>query len=126
MADTLVERITGQARAGDMQAEVAIVVMPVEALTGPANSGTGSVRGAESGAPDGGGVRAGSGGVTSGVVAEVLGYGPIRSRWPGDPRRLPRAALVAAAVHRPARRRHRRRPQPPLLRRHSGHPDRLP
>ena len=76
MADTLVERITGQARAGDMQAEVAIV-MPVEALTGPANSGTGSVRGAESGAPDGGGVRAGSGGVTSGVVAEVLGYGPI-------------------------------------------------
>ena len=45
---------------------------------------------------------------------------------PGDPRRFPGAALVAAAVHRPARRRRRRRPHPPLLRRHPRHPDRLP
>lgn len=48
MADTLVERITGQAAAADVQAEVAIVV-PVDALVRP----------------------------DAGSTAEVVGYGPI-------------------------------------------------
>jgi hypothetical protein len=44
MADTLVERITGQATAGDVQAEVAIVV-PVDALVGSDAAGTAEVVG---------------------------------------------------------------------------------
>ena len=48
MADTLVERVTGQAKATDVQAEVAIVV-PVDALVNP----------------------------ESGRTAEVVGHGPI-------------------------------------------------
>ena len=48
MADTLVERVTGQVAASDVQAEVAIVV-PIDALTRPDN----------------------------GQVAEVVGHGPI-------------------------------------------------
>ena len=50
MADTLVERVTGQATAADVQAEVAIVI-PVQALTHPEQG--------------------------SGQVAEVVGHGPI-------------------------------------------------
>jgi hypothetical protein len=53
MAGTLVERITGQATAGDVQAEVAIVI-PVGALTEPAAGQSGS-----------------------GYTAEVVGHGPI-------------------------------------------------
>jgi hypothetical protein len=56
MADTLVERVTGQATAGDVQAELAIVI-PVAALTNP----------------DGGH----SAGHTAGQVAEVVGHGPL-------------------------------------------------
>jgi len=52
MADTLVERVTGQARATDVNAEVGIVI-PVAALTDP-DSGSGT-----------------------GQVAEVVGHGPI-------------------------------------------------
>jgi hypothetical protein len=48
MGDTLVERVTGQAAAGDVQAEVAIVV-PVDALTDP----------------------------DAGNAAEMVGHGPI-------------------------------------------------
>ena len=51
MADTLVERITGQAAAADVQAEVAIV-LPVDALVRP----------------------------DAGSTAEVVGYGPIPAR----------------------------------------------
>lgn len=53
MADTLVERVTGQSAAADVHAEVAIVI-PVDALTG--------LDGAEH---------------PSGHVAEVVGHGPI-------------------------------------------------
>ena len=44
MADTLVERLTGQAAATDVQAEVAIVI-PVDALLDPDGSGTAEVVG---------------------------------------------------------------------------------
>lgn len=59
MADTLIERITGQARAHDVQAEVAIVI-PASALTHPASPGYAAH-------PDG----------EPGQVAEVLGHGPL-------------------------------------------------
>jgi Domain of unknown function (DUF222) len=64
MADTLVERLTGQATAGDVAAEVAIV-MPVAALI-HADAGTarGSVPG-HAAEPQ------------AGQVAELVGYGPI-------------------------------------------------
>jgi hypothetical protein len=52
MADTLVERITGQATAGDVHAEVAIVI-PVDALTQPDTTNTAA------------------------QVAEIVGHGPI-------------------------------------------------
>src|SRR6476646_357755 len=52
MADTLVERVTGQATAGDVSAEVAIVI-PVTALANPES------------------------GDVAGQVAEVVGHGPI-------------------------------------------------
>jgi hypothetical protein len=78
MADTLIERLTGQARATDVQAEVAIVI-PVEALTDPGGPGPGVPD------PDCGAGRSptpGSKGMAgpadrSAAVAEVLGYGPI-------------------------------------------------
>ncbi len=60
MADTLIERLTGQARAGDVQAEVAIVI-PAEALTDPS-------------APTSLGAAEPS---RAAPVAELLGYGPI-------------------------------------------------
>jgi hypothetical protein len=52
MADTLVERVTGQATAGDVHAEVAIVI-PVDALTQPDTADTAA------------------------QVAEIVGHGPI-------------------------------------------------
>jgi uncharacterized protein DUF222 len=61
MADTLIERITGQARATDVQAEVAIVI-PVDSLTDPTTPATDPAVGSGSGfAP----------------MAELLGYGPL-------------------------------------------------
>ena len=94
MADTLVERLTGQTRAGRRQAEIAIVI-PVDALTDP------DARPAP-------------------APASTGGRGRRRCRGPRlrplpttrHPRRIPRPALVAAAVHRPPRRHHRRRPAP--------------
>ena len=70
MADTLVERLTGQARAGDVQAEIAIVI-PVDALTDPTSQpgpALGPDRTASPTRPCGTG---------SAPVAEVLGYGPL-------------------------------------------------
>ena len=94
MADTLVERVTGQARAADVNVEVGIV-LPVDALTRPATQ-----RGA----------------------ADVTGYGPIPAEIAHDIlagtagrrwwRRLfttPTGGLVGG------------RPPPPLLRRHARH-----
>ena len=57
MADTLVERVTGQAPAGDVQAEVAIVI-PVDALTEPDTADTAA------------------------QVAEIVGHGPIPAPSP--------------------------------------------
>jgi hypothetical protein len=57
MADTLTERVTGQATAGDVQAEVGIVI-PLAALTDPTTTGT-------------------TAGPAVGAVAEVVGHGPI-------------------------------------------------
>ena len=67
MADTLVERLTGQAHAGDVQAEIAIVI-PVDALTDPTTSPTGP-------RPDAGVAPGPADGPAP--VAEVLGYGPL-------------------------------------------------
>jgi hypothetical protein len=44
VADTLVERVTGQARAGDVNVEVGIV-LPLDALTDPDHPGTGELVG---------------------------------------------------------------------------------
>jgi hypothetical protein len=77
MADTLVERLTGQARATDVQAEIAIVI-PVDALTHP--TGTSPNPGPRPGpSPDTGDGPAGGSTSTTGSapVAEVLGYGPL-------------------------------------------------
>ena len=97
MADTLVERLTGQARAGDVHAEIAIV-LPVDALTDPTSHRTAS---APARAP-----------ARTPVGRRSPAAGP--RRWPrcsatarshpdrpADPHRLPGSALVAAAVHRP-------------------------
>ena len=65
MADTLVERLTGQARAGDVQAEIAIVI-PVDALTDPTSTGPRPDAAVVPGPAD-----------APAPVAEVLGYGPL-------------------------------------------------
>ena len=65
MADTLVERLTGQARAGDVQAEIAIVI-PVDALTDPTSTGFRPDAAVVPGPAD-----------APAPVAEVLGYGPL-------------------------------------------------
>ena len=85
MADTLIERITGQARAHDVQAEVAIV-LSVDALIGSA--GPGAVDGSAAVDDDGAGCACDPadtadrgiahdppGGTAR--VAELLGYGPL-------------------------------------------------
>ena len=80
MADTLVARLTGQATATDVNVEVGIVI-PVDALVGPAPAGApeGSVpatarvgRGGDGGAPEGGAVDGGvpEGGAVGGGVPE--------------------------------------------------------
>jgi hypothetical protein len=66
MADTLVERLTGQARAGDVNVEVGIV-MPLDALVGAGD--VDAAPGAASGEAADRATHAGT--------AEVLGYGPI-------------------------------------------------
>ena len=98
MADTLVERVTGQAAAGDVQAEVAIVV-PVDALTDP---------------------DAGS------TPPRWSGTARFPPRWRRTSSPGPGAAVVAAAVHRPARWRHRRGPGTAVFRRDAGSVGRLP
>ena len=112
MADTLVERVTGQARAADVNVEVGIVI-PVEALVDPHSDL----------APDPGRdrrrCRPGRG-----AAAEIAGYGPIPAAIACDilagteGRRWWRRLFTA-----PDRRSGRRRPPPPVFRRGARTPD---
>ena len=94
MADTVVERVTGQATAGDVHAEVAIVV-PVDALTQPETTGNAAE------------VVVGHGPIPAALAKEILAGSAERR-------------VVAAVVHRPTRWGRRRRQQPDAARRHPG------
>ena len=107
MADTLVERLTGQARAQDVDVEVGIV-LPLDALLDPESPATGDL--------------VGHGPLPAGIVADLLRntegkrwwrrlFSHPETRHPGR-RGVPSAALrrVPRPAHRPARRRPLPRP----------------
>ena len=109
MADTLVERLTGQAKATDVDVEVGIV-LPLDALLDPESPATGDL--------------VGHGPLPAGIVADLLRSTEGKRWWrrlfshPGERhpgrRGIPSAAL--RRVPRPAHRAARRRPLPrPLL-----------
>ena len=96
MADTLVERVTGQASAGDVSAAVAIVI-PVTALTNPetlTNPESGDVAGQTA-------EVVGHGPIPAGLATEILAGSRGRRWW----RRLFTAAHGGVVGGDPARRR---------------------
>ena len=99
MADTLVERITGQTRAHDINIELQLM-MPLEALLDP----------------------------HSNKPATIPGYGPLPARpRPQHHDHQQRTSVVASPVHRTQQRPyHRQRPGTPYLRWPPGQADSAP